>query len=115
MIGLAGLGVMGAQRSKDMKVDQIEAQRITIRDAAGAEMITLGKIDKKNPGMRLTYPGSRSSASFFTSDDHATLALMDNTGSSSITLNSGGASSAPDISMVKVGPGAQVKRLFRAP
>ncbi len=52
---------------------------------------------------------------FFASNDHATLALMDNNGASSITLNSGGATNAPDISMVKVGPGRQVKRLFRAP
>jgi hypothetical protein len=113
-IGLAGLGLLGAQKVNNIKADQIEAQRIIVRDPAGAELITLGKIDKY-PGMRLRYPGSGASASFFTGADHATLAIMDNNGSSSITINGGGANNAPDISMVKVGPGRQVQRLFRAP
>jgi hypothetical protein len=114
-ISLACLGLMAAQKANNIKADQIEAQRIVIRDASGKEMIILGMIDNKYPGMRLHAPGGQSGASFFTSADHATIALMDNNGASSITLNSGGASTAPDISMVRVGPGRKVQRLFRAP
>lgn len=113
-ISLAGLGMMGAQKGNSIKADLIEAQRIIIRDPAGAELITLGKLDKY-PGMRLRYPGSRVNATFSTGDDHATLAISDNNGASSITINGGGANNAPDISMVRVGPGRQVQRLFRAP
>ncbi len=31
-IGLAGLGMMGAQKTNNIKADQIEAQRIIVRD-----------------------------------------------------------------------------------
>jgi hypothetical protein len=43
------------------------------------------------------------------------LALSDQNGSSSLALNSRTAKSPPDISLVRVGPGTQVKWLFRAP
>lgn len=111
---LACVGLMAAQKNNVTKAEQIEAQRIVIRDAAGQELMTLGKVDNY-PGIRLRYPGSPVNAMWFASADHATFALMDNNGASSITLNSGGASTQPDLSMVKVGPGRQVKRLFRAP
>ena len=78
-------------------------------------MTTLGMLGKKYPGMRLEFPGSYAKAKFFTSSDHATLALSDQNGSRSLTLNSSTAQSPPDISLVRVGPGAQVNRLFRAP
>ena len=68
-----------------------------------------------SPGIRIRYPGSRSQASYFTTADHSTIALLDQNGSSSVTINSGGAKNQPDISLVKVGPGPQVQRLFRAP
>ena len=109
------LALTAAQREKTIKVDQIEAQRIIVRDAGGQELITLGMIDQKFPGLRLQLPGSRASASFFTGADHATLALMDHQGASSITLNSGTAKSPPDLSIVRVVPGPKVQRLFRAP
>ncbi len=102
------------KRGNIIKADQIEAQTIIVRDDAGKELITLGKIDNY-PGMRIQFPGSDAHASFFASADHATLALSDNNGASSVTINSGGANSNPDISMVKVNPGPKVKRLFRAP
>jgi hypothetical protein len=113
-------GLMAAQKQQKqkrgniIKADQIEAQTIIVRDDAGKELITLGKIDNY-PGMRIQFPGSRVLASFFTSADHATLALSDNNGSSSVTVNSGGAETNPDLSMVKISPGPQIKRLFRAP
>ena len=47
--------------------------------------------------------------------DHSTFAIMDNNGASSITLNSGGAKSKPDLSIVRIGPGAEIQRMFRAP
>ena len=114
-IVLACIGLMAAQKDKSIKADQIETQRIVVRDAEGHELITLGMIDKKFAGMRMQSPGRRASASFCTSADHATLALTDQNGASSITLNSGTAQNPPDLSMVKVGPGQQVQRLFRAP
>jgi hypothetical protein len=114
-IVLGCMGLMAAQRDKAIKADQIEARRIVVRDAEGREMITLGMIDQKFPGMRLQFPGTQAGASFFTAADHATLALMDQNGSSSITLNSGTAKSAPDLSVIQIGPGGKVKRLFRAP
>jgi hypothetical protein len=113
-IGLACLGVMGAQGSKVMKADQIEAQRVIVRDPAGHQLITLGMVDNY-PAMRFQYPGSGSRATYFTGADHSTIALMDNNGASSITINSGGAQSQPDISIVRVSPGPKVQRLFRAP
>ena len=93
VIVFACVGLMAAQRDKAIKADQIETQRIIVRDARGRELITLGMIDEKFPGMRLKLPGSETSASFFTGADHATLALMDHNGASSITLNSGTAKS----------------------
>jgi hypothetical protein len=113
-IGLACLGAMGAQRDKVIKADQIEARRMIVRDAAGQEVIILGMIDNY-PGMRLQYPGTGSKATYFTGADHSTIALSDQNGSSSITINSGGAKSQPDISIVRVSPGPRLQRLFRAP
>ena len=113
--GLACLGVMGAQRDNVIKATQIEAQRIIVRDTNGKELVTLGKIFDNYAGMQVHYPGSRSGASFYVGADHATIALMDNNGASSITLNSGGAKSPPDLSIVRVGPGTKVQRMFRAP
>jgi hypothetical protein len=118
--GLVCLGVMGAQKSgvqknNVIKATQIEAQRIIIRDAAGKELITLGKVFEKFAGMQVQHPGSRSNALFYVGADHATMALMDNNGASSITLNSSGAEGGPDLSIVRVGPGTQVQRLFRVP
>ncbi len=113
-IGLACLGVMGAQKVDVLKADQIEARRIIVRDAAGHELIILGMIDNY-PGMRVQYPGSGSKATYLTGADHSTIALSDQNGSSSITINSGGAKSPPDISVVRVSPGPRVQRLFRAP
>ncbi len=113
-IGLTCLGVMGAQKSNTTRADQIEARRIVIRDPAGHEVITLGMIDN-SPGMRIQYPGSSSHATYFTGADHSTIALTDQNGSSSVTINSGGAKSQPDISVVRVSPGPRVQRLFRAP
>jgi hypothetical protein len=115
VIGVGCLGVMGAQKENVIKATQIEAQRIVVRDSSGKELVTLGKIFENYAGMKVQYPGGRSSASFYVGDDHATIALMDNNGASSITLNSGGAKSAPDLSMVKVGPGTRIQRMFRAP
>lgn len=113
---LACVGMMAAQRGgNNISADQVEARKIVVRDDAGREMIILGMLDKKYPGMRIQTPGTMVNTMFFTSSDHATLAMMDNNGASSLSLNSGGATSNPDISMVKVGPGRQVKRLFRAP
>ncbi len=114
-MGLVCLGVMGAQKEKVIKATQIEAQRIIIRDSAGNELVTLGKIFDKYAGMQVQHPGSRSNATFYVGDDHATLGLFDNNGASSITLNSGGAKSGPDLSIVRVGPGAKVQRMFRVP
>ena len=65
--------------------------------------------------MQVQYPGSKSNAPFYVGADHATMALMDNNGASSITLNSGGAEGGPDLSIVRVGPGTQVQRMFRVP
>ena len=114
-IVLACLGVMGAQKENVIKATQIEAQRIVVRDSTGKELVTLGKVFENYAGMQVQYPGGRSNASFYVGADHATIALMDNNGASSITLNSGGAKSAPDLSIVKVGPGTKVQRMFRAP
>ena len=107
VVGLGCLGVMGAQKENVIKATQIEAQRIVVRDAKGKELVTLGKIFDNYAGMQVQYPGSRSNASFYVGADHATISLMDNNGASSITLNSGGAKSAPDLSIVKVGPGTR--------
>jgi hypothetical protein len=115
LVGLACLGVMGAQKENVIKATQIEAQRIIIRDPKGKEMITLGMIFDKFPGMQVKYPGSACNANFYVSADHSTMALLDNNGASSITLNSGGAKSSPDLSIVKVGPGTRVQRMFRVP
>jgi hypothetical protein len=115
VVGLGCLGVMGAQRENVIKATQIEAQRIIIRDTKGKEMVTLGMIFDKFPGMRVQYPGGPCNANFFVSADHSTVALSDNNGSSSITLNSGGAKSDPDLSIVRVGSGTKVQRMFRAP
>ncbi len=112
---LACLGLMAAQRSNVLKADQIEARRIVIRDAKGHEVVILGMIDNKFPGMRLQYPDTGSNAMYFTSADHSTIALMDQNGASSITLNSGTAKAQPNISMVRVEPGGRAKRLFQAP
>lgn len=112
---LACLGVMGAQKDNVIKATQIEAQRIVVRDKAGKELVTLGKLFENSAGMQVQYPGGRSNAAFYVGADHATLALMDNNGASSITLNSGGAQSKPDLSIVRIGRGAKVERLFRAP
>ena len=107
---------MGAQKDTVIKATQIEAQRIIIRDTKGKEMVTLGMIFDKFPGMQVQYPGSKCNANFYLSADHSTIALMDNNGASSITLNSGGANNNPDLSIVKVGPGGRsVQRMFRAP
>jgi hypothetical protein len=115
VVGLGCLGVMGAQKDNVIKATQIEAQRIIVRDETGKELITLGKLFKNYAGMQVQYPGGRSNASFYVGDDHATIALMDNKGATSITINSGGAESTPDLSIVKVGPGTRVQRMFRAP
>ena len=114
-IGLACLGVMGAQKENVIKATQIEAQRIIVRDTNGKELVTLGKIFDKYPGMQVQYPGSQCNANFYVGADHSTVSLMDNNGASSITLNSGGAKSTPDLSIVQVGPGTRVQRMFRAP
>lgn len=113
-ITFASLGLMAAQKSNVMKADQIEAKQLIIRDAGGREIITLGTIDKKFTGMRVQSRETKANAMFYVGD-HATLALSDQNGSSSVTLNSGTAEFPPDISMVRVGPGRQVQRLFRAP
>jgi hypothetical protein len=114
VVGLGCLGVMGAQRDNVIKATQIEAQRIVVRDKAGNELIILGMIDNY-PSMRVQNPGSRTHATLFAGADHSTFAMMDNNGSSSITLNSGGVKSKPDLSIVRVNPGPKVERLFRAP
>lgn len=111
----ACLGLMAAQRSNVFKTSQIEAQRIIIRDAEGHELITLGMLEKKYPGMEIKSLGSAAHAMFFTSNDHVTLALSDYNGASSITLNSGTAQYPPDFSMVRVTPDGKAQRLFRAP
>lgn len=114
MIGLACLGLMGAQRGNVTKFDQIEARRIVVRDPAGHEVVTLGMIEKY-PGLRVKSPSSGANATLFTTGDHMTFALSDNNGSSSITINGGGPRNAPDLSMIRVGDGSRVQRLFRAP
>jgi hypothetical protein len=101
-IFLTCIGLMAAQSNNVIEADRIEAQRILAKDAEGFDLITLRRIDNY-PGMRLQFPASRASATFFTSADHATLALMDQNGASSIILNSGTAQSPPDLSMVRVG------------
>ncbi len=113
--GLVCLGVIGAQKDNVIKATQIEAQRIVIRDTNGKELVTLGKVFENYAGMQVQHPGSKSNALFYVGADHATMALMDNNGASSITLNSGGAEGGPDLSIVKVGPGTQVQRMFRVP
>jgi hypothetical protein len=106
---------MGAQKDNVIKATQIEAQRIIVRDPNGKELVTLGKLFDNYAGMQVQYSGGRSNATFYAGADHATIALMDNNGASSITLNSGGAKSEPDLSIVRVGPGSRVQRMFRAP
>jgi hypothetical protein len=114
LVGLGCLGVMGAQRENVIKATQVEAQRIVVRDKAGKELIILGMIDNY-PSIRVQYPGSGTHATLFAGADHSTFAMMDYNGASSITLNSGGVKSKPDLSMVRVNPGPKVERLFRAP
>ncbi len=114
VVGLGCLGVMGAQRDNVIKATQIEAQRIVVRDKAGKELIILGMIDN-NPSIRVQNPGSGANATLFSAADHATFAMMDYNGSSSITLNSGGVKSKPDLSIVRINPGPKIERLFRAP
>jgi len=113
-IALGGLALLAAKADDTLKADRIEARRLVIVDEQGRALIDLGMMDGKFAAVQVKSPGGKAKAMLYTGEDHPTLALSDQDGSSSITLNGGGAETPPSISVVRLIPG-QIHRIFQVP